>query len=128
MRTTINFALVSCLVIGCSQPSGNGNTSQQPTSSPPAGVTAAVVATTPPDLVATVLGRPVKRSDCLSPSLGIGSVDVGIHILVLGLLTEDFSKTQSITLTNDEIDAFWRALRAAAQRVSPDPSKPTPEP
>jgi hypothetical protein len=73
-----------------------------------------------------VLGQPVKRNDCLSPSQGIGSVEVGVYALVFRLLMDDFSKSQEVTLSQEEIDTFWKALRAGAQRTNP--GQPAPEP
>ncbi len=77
-------------------------------------------------VVATILGQPVKRSDCVGRSAGIGSEEVGIYAVVFRLLMDDFSKSQSVSLTDEEIDAFWKALRAGAERANS--GQPTIEP
>lgn len=130
MHSKSAILVLSCLVIGCNRPSGPPQTRQTAASSsqPPAAGPAAATPTAPADVVATVLGQTIRRNDCLSRVQGVGSVDVGIYRLVLGLLMEDFSKSQSITLTDDEIDALWKVMRAAAERSNPDPSKSLPEP
>ncbi len=66
--------------------------------------------------VATLLGQPVLSRDCLSPSSGIGSVEVGLHSLVLSVLMNDFFDLESQTLSQTEIDTFWEKLRAGAGR------------
>ena len=75
--------------------------------------------------VVTLLGKPVLASDCLSPSNGIGSVEVGLHSLVLSVLMEDFCDPQSLTLSPAEIDAFWQRMQAVAGSGGKGPT-PTP--
>ena len=75
--------------------------------------------------VATLLGKPVLASDCLSPSNGIGSVEVGLHSLILSVLMEDFCDPQSLTLSPAEIDAFWQRMQAVAASGGKGPT-PTP--
>lgn len=128
MRHSFLLLCISGLFVGCSQPSGS-STGNSESSTPSPTQTTTPVATKSaagPDVVATVLGQPVKHSDCRSSSLGIGSVDVGIYALVFRLLTDDFSKSQQLALSQEEIDAFWKALRAGAQRANP--GQPAPEP
>uniref|UniRef100_A0A7C2K138 Uncharacterized protein n=1 Tax=Schlesneria paludicola TaxID=360056 RepID=A0A7C2K138_9PLAN len=128
MRQSFLLLSICCLFAGCSQPADSGNaksgspapSSTQSTSPVP------TKSAEPTDAVATVLGQPVKRSDCRSPSLGIESEEVGIYALVFRLLMDDFSKSQSVTLSQEEIDAFWKGLRAGAQRANP--GQPAPEP
>jgi hypothetical protein len=112
---------------GCSQqavsPSASGGAADSPSS---AATSTDVNSPGDAGVVAVVMGRPVKRSDCLSPSQGIGSVEVGIYTLVLQLLLDDFAKAQDVKLTQEEVDAFYRTMRANAQRANP--SQPLPEP
>lgn len=130
MRHHFNMLSVCCLLFGCGQPADPGKPEADDSllATQQASVPAVATSSAPTDVVATILSQPVKRSDCLSPSQGIGSVEVGIYNLVLTMLMEDFGKSQQVTLSEDEIDAFWKALRAGAERANPDPSKPLPEP
>jgi hypothetical protein len=66
--------------------------------------------------VATLLGKPVYRRDCLSASSGIGSAEVGIVILVLAELSKEICDPKSLTLSQEEIDEFWKKLRAASSK------------
>jgi len=68
--------------------------------------------------VATLLGKPVYRDDCLSRSSGVGSVETGIYNLVLGELINDFCDPTQLTLSEVEIDAFWQTLQAQARRAN----------
>lgn len=72
--------------------------------------------------VARLLGQPVHRSDLLSKSSGIGSAEVGIHRLVLGVLMRDFCDAQKRTLTKEEIDAFWQRLKSLRPEQNVDPN------
>ena len=118
---------VACLLVACSKPTDRGNVGSSATSATLTEPSAPDSATSAPkDVVATVLGQPVKRSDCLSSSHGIGSVEVGFCSLVFRLLVDDFIKSQELTLSQDEIDAFWTALQAGAQRA--DSRQPEAEP
>jgi hypothetical protein len=79
--------------------------------------------------VATVLGQPVKKSDCVARSAGIGSPEIGIYSLVLQMLMQDFRQSQNLSLSPAEIDTFWTTLRANAQRTNPNLPQPSvPEP
>ena len=74
------------------------------------------------------LGKPVLARDCLSSANGIGSVEVGISNLILSVLMGEFCQSDQMTLSQEEIDSFWKTVRAGAQRANPDPTKPFPEP
>ncbi len=133
MRQALFLLSFSCLLVGCRKPADSGNAGSRSTNS--ASPATSPTQTTNPvekkpagatDVVATVLGQSITRSDCLSPSQGIGSVDVGVCALVFRLLMDDFRKSQEVNLTEAEIDAFWKAMRAGAQRVNP--GQPAPEP
>lgn len=126
MRCYVALLIISSLCLGCGK-SAPPNAAPAGGSAPPQ-VGIPSTPSTPGDVVATVLGQPINRSDCLSKSQGIGSVDVGIHRLVLGLLMDEFSQSQELSLTQQEIDSFWSTLRASAARANPDPTKPLPEP
>lgn len=128
MRQSLFLLSISCLLVGCSQPADSGNAnSESPAPSPTQSTNPVPTKSAEPtDAVATVMGQPVKRNDCLSPSQGIGSLEVGVYALVFRLLMDDFSKSQDVTLSQEEIDAFWKALRAGAQRASPGQLAPEP--
>lgn len=127
MRFIHCLLYISGVLVGCSQSTNPGNARPSPNSAAATGTTASSAATAAPgEAVATVLGQQIKRDDCLSPSQGIGSVEVGTYSLVFRLLMDDFSKSQQLTLSQEEIDAFWKTLRTAAQRANP--GQPTAEP
>lgn len=116
---------------GCNQQSApetaapaTGNATSAPTTSAAAKQNAAE-----PDVVATILGRPVKRSDCVGRSAGIGSPEIGIYSLVLQMLMQDFRQSQNLTVSPAEIDAFWSLLRERTRQTNPDVPQPSvPEP
>ena len=122
MSLRIPLALVCILTLtGC-------ESSTAPTPATPS----AAVPTTPSTLpavvvwndaapVATLLGQPVYSRDCLSPTSGIGDLGVGIHLLVLGVLMNDFCDPQSLTLSQTEIDAFWQRMQTVAASVGKGP-------
>ena len=127
MSMRLALALVYVLALaGC-------GTSFAPTSNTPSTVTPATPPMTPPSAVvrsqttpiATLLGKPVLSSDCLSPSNGIGSVEVGLHSLILGVLMHEFYDPQSLTLSQSEIDAVWQRFQAARSMGGKTPP-PTP--
>lgn len=137
MRILLPLCLTALLISGCGQPAAP--TTADVAAAPPPVAPAQPAATASGALaipaasnrvVATVLGQPVRGADCLSPSRGIGSVDVGFHSLVLAMLIDDFSKTRSWDLTQPEIDAFWVTLKAAATRArgTPESAEPLREP
>ncbi|MDZ4683583.1 MAG: DUF1579 family protein [Planctomycetaceae bacterium] len=130
MPTRLYLALAGILALtGC-------GTSSVPVPATPSTVTPATPTETPLSAVvvsetspiATLLGKPVLSRDCLSPAGGIGSVEVGISNLVLSVLMDEFCQSRQLTLTQEEIDSFWKTMRAGAQRANPDPTKPLPEP
>ena len=104
-----------------------------PSPTTPSTVTPVTPPMTPPSAVvrsdttpiATLLGKPVLSSDCLSPSNGIGSVEVGLHSLILGVLMHDFYDPHSLTLSQSEIDAVWQRFQAARSMGGKTPP-PTP--
>ncbi len=125
MSTRLCLTLVlAATLTGC-------GTSPAPTPTTPSTVAPATPAMLPAGTandnasVATLLGKPVLASDCLSPSNGIGSVEVGLHSLILSVLMEDFCDPQSLTLTQTEIDAFWQRMQAVAASGGKGPT-PTP--
>jgi hypothetical protein len=135
MRQALFLLSISCLLIGCSQQASPEPAAPAATSAvtPPA----ATPEETPPvktspavahDVVATVVGRDIRRSDCVSPSSGIRSPEVGVRGLVLALLMDDFSQSQQLSVSQEDIETFWSVLRAAAERSNPNPSQPIPEP
>lgn len=69
------------------------------------------------EAVATLLGKPVYRDDCLSRGSGIGSVEVGIYSLVLGALINDSCDPTQLTISDEELDAFWQTLKAGVRRA-----------
>src|SRR5690349_3784443 len=107
------------LSAGCSGSSPSSNTAPTSDTGPgssASGAPAVTHSSSGEAPVGTLLGKPVLRGDCLSPSSGIGSVDVGIHSLVLGVLAEEFRQTQALTLSQEEIDSFYKKMRESAQR------------
>lgn len=126
MRHSLTVAFVSGLLVGCSQPAGSSNPKPDAPLGPAARTTTGPAPMVGTDVVATVLGLEIKRSDCVSPGLGIGSVEVGICSLVFNLLMDDWSKSQQLTLSEDEINGYGKARREAAQWARP--GKPFTEP
>lgn len=110
------------MVLVCSLALTGCKPSTTPTTAAASNLTPATTQMTPPSvavgndalLIATLLGQPVLASDCLSPSNGIGSVDVGLHSLILSVLMNDFFDPQSLTLTQTEVDTFWERMQAVA--------------
>lgn len=126
MALNSQLGLITVLtLIGCA-PAAAPSATTAPTT-PPAIQPSAVVGTENSP-IAMLLGKPVLSRDCLSSSSGIGSVEVGLNRLILGVLMDDFCSARELTLSQNEIDSFWKTMRAAAQRANADPTKPLPEP
>jgi len=114
------FALLATVLLcaGCQKSRPPSSPSATPQTSQAASPAASATVPADPAAVATLLGRPVHRSDCLSRSDGIGSPEVGIQRLILMALMDDFCRREVAALTQDEIDAFWQTLQSAAERSS----------
>lgn len=135
MLRIVSLILLSCLLVGCNQQTAPetaapaaGNVTAATTTPAPATPSAASLASSP-DVVATILGKPVKRSDCVARSAGIGSPEIGIYSVVLQMLMQEFRQSQNLSVSPAEIDAFWTTMRANAQRTNPSLPQPSvPEP
>ncbi|MCK5190026.1 MAG: hypothetical protein KAR12_08220 [Methylococcales bacterium] len=74
--------------------------------------------------IATLFGKPIYHSDCLSRSSGIGSFKVGFQRLVLTALKENFCRSKSLSLSQKDLDTYEEKIRAfMSKRNMKVPSK-----
>ena len=122
MPARLSLALACILVLsGCGRPTASTTTTPDANTSPNEAASGSSQSGAPAgsrDSVATLLGKPVYRRDCLSPRSGIGSVEVGIYNIVLGVLMNDSCDPAELTLSEEEIGAFWQTWQAAARRAT----------
>ena len=115
---TLLAGLLVC--VGCQKTApptpASGEAATLPSSSAAAAPTTTAINPAAP--VATLLAKPVYRSDCLSQSSGIGSVEVGIQRLILMALMDDFCRREVTAPSQGECVAFWETWQSAAERTS----------
>ncbi len=131
MRPPKNRALLAMaallFIAGCQKPDTTGRDAS-PAAAPSTGSAsrnggAQAEPADPTAPVATLLGKPVYRRDFFA-DVNPNSADTKFHSLILTALIDDFRRREVSALSQEEIDAFWGTLMAAAQRSAGTNEKP----
>jgi hypothetical protein len=72
------------------------------------------------------LGKPVHRRDCSSRTGDLVALEVGFRRIVLAVLINDACDPATLTISDEELDAFWQTLQAGARRSNNTLPEPPP--